>query len=499
MKIFVGELECFKNLSKEEKDRARVRAGTAFKIPEELSGKVREQLKSYITWRGEKVSLGTMRSDLWRFHAFSRFLTDRHKDLSSLAALPLEDLKKSLKIWMVKNGYALSGIHNRLNMDSAEIKTSPLILYLEAVYAFAKGQEDIPETEKDIWEISKLGFETRDNPVHRTKTINFAPITQDGLRAEAKKAALVTLRYLAVPTVSLQLRGLKRLSAFLSSRYPAITCAGELDRDVIEDYLTFLNTEVTGKRSFRSELAGLKNLLDTIALVTETPGIRELFLPGDCSDRGRIAGYKAYTDKEIKIWNEAVLTLPSQIARALIIHELLGNRISETLTLKSDCVVERGGHTKIRVFQQKTGFTVYKPAGEKVLMLIAKALEETRQRFGDREYIFVDEKNPDQPMRYGKVQYHLMKMIRALDLRDENGKRFGVGTHAFRHTMGQKLTQLHYDDETIAQLLGHTGTGSVDRYRRFGSKKLAQETRALREKQDDIILRITKEWDGDEI
>ena len=243
----------------------------------------------------------------------------------------------------------------------------------------------------------------------------------------------------------------------------------------------------------------MKNLLDTIALVTETPRIRELFLPGDCSDRGRIAGYKAYTDKEMKMWNEAVLTLPSQIARALIIHELLGNRISETLTLKADCVVERGGHTKIRVFQQKTGFTVYKPAGEKVLMLIAKALEETRQRFGDREYIFVDEKNPDQPMRYGKVQYHLMKMIRALDLRDENGKRFGVGTHAFRHTMGQKLTQLHYDDETIAQLLGHTGTGSVDRYRRFGSKKLAQETRALREKQDELITQIMKEWDGDEI
>jgi hypothetical protein len=34
--------------------------------------------------------------------------------------------------------------------------------------------------------------------------------------------------------------------------------------------------------------------------------------------------------------------LPSQVARVMVIHQLLGNRISETLTLKQDCLCIRG-------------------------------------------------------------------------------------------------------------------------------------------------------------
>ena len=80
------------------------------------------------------------------------------------------------------------------------------------------------------------------------------------------------------------------------------------------------------------------------------------------------------------------------------------------------------------------------------------------------------------------------------DERDENGELYGVGTHSFRHTMGQRLTQMHIDDETIAALLGRSGTGSVGRYRSFGSKALADETRQKRSKYSDVINNVRKEW-----
>ena len=499
MKIYVKELKCYQALPDEKKEKARVKGDTCFHVPEELPEGIQDLLFRYVTYRGNTLSLDSMRSELWRFHALIRFLMDRHRDLKLLNDLTLDKLTKSLKVWMIKNGYKLTGTHNRLNADAMETKTSPLILYLENIYAFAAGQEDIPEMEKDIWDLSKLDFPLRDNPVHKKGTLNFTGISQDGLRSETRQAFSMTIRYLAIPTLGQQLRAMKRLSEFLHDHYPQILFTKQLNRDVIEDYLTYINTEVTDKKSFRSELTSLKSLLDTIALVTDEPQVRQLFLPGDATDRGRITGYKAYSDEEVKMWNDAILTLPKQVARALIIHQLLGNRIGETLTLTADCICKRGGHVKVRVFQQKTQTTVYKPAGEKVIALIGKAAQETALTFGDRKYIFVNPRNPDLPMTYATVQYHLMKMIRQLDLRNNNGELYGVGTHAFRHTMGRKLTQMHYDDKTIAQLLGHSSLESVHKYRKFGGKELSNETRPMRHNQDMIIKQISKEWGSDEI
>ena len=494
MKIYVKELKCYQSLPEELRKKARISGETCFLIPEELSEAVKDQIERYIRFRGDTLSLDSMRGELWRFHALTRFLMDRHRDLSSLCDLPQDTLTHSLKVWMVKNGYQLSGIHHRLNADTVETKTSPQILYLEKLYDFARGEEDIPEMEKDIWDLSKLGFPVRNNPVHRKDTLKFTSISQDGIRRECKKAMVTTIRYLAVHTLDQQLRAMKRLSAFLAKYYPGIVSTGQLNRDVIEDYLTHIKTETSNKKSFRSELTSLKSLLDTIALVTDAPQVRQLFLSSDATDRGKISGFKAYSDEEVKMWNEAILTLPKQIARALIIHQLLGNRIGETLTLKKDCICKRGGHMKVKVFQIKTQTTVYKPAEGKVIALIEKAAKETALTYGEREYIFVNSRNPDRPMTYATVQYHLMKMIRQLDLRNENGELYGVGTHAFRHTMGRKLTQMHYDDKTIAQLLGHSGLESVHKYRKFGSKELSDETRKMRDHQDGIIERITKEW-----
>ena len=499
MKIYVRELKCYRDLPREKRESARIKGDTCFTISNVLTKDMQEILSAFIKKRGEELALDSLRGELWKMHALCRFFADRYPDLSSPCEIELAQLIKSLKVWMVKNGYRLTGEHSRLNADTVEIKTSPLLLYLESIYAFVSNEDDLPETEKDVWDLSKLGFEVRNNPTHAIHTLDFTPIAQKEMRDETKQAVLVSLRYLAAPTISQQLRSIKRLSVFLTGHYSEITSAQQLNRDIIEDYLTYLNTEVTGKKSFRSEIASLKSLLETISLVTETPHMAGLFLPGDTTDRGRISKYKAYSDDEVRMWNEAILTLPSQIARALVIHQLLGNRISETLTLTNDCICERGGHTKVKVFQQKTQTTVYKPAGEKVVALIKKAGEETHQTYGERKYIFVNDRDPDLPMTYATVQYHLMKLIRQLDLRNENGELYGVGTHAFRHTMGQKLTQMHYDDKTIAQLLGHSSMESVHKYRKFGSKALSEETRIMRDKQDQIIEQITKEWDTDEI
>ena len=187
-----------------------------------------------------------------------------------------------------------------------------------------------------------------------------------------------------------------------------------------------------------------------------------------------------------------------QIARALIVHQLLGTRISDTLTLRMDCLREKEGRYFVRIDQVKS-ITYEKAVSNEVGRLILKAMEYTKERYGETEYVFVKKDDPSKPYQYGMIQAQVMRMIRQKDIRDDNGELLKFGTHIFRHCYGKKLTELHIEDWMIARLLGHKTLQSVHHYRRIGNKVMADETRKTREKMDLILMDIIKGWDGYEL
>ena len=64
---------------------------------------------------------------------------------------------------------------------------------------------------------------------------------------------------------------------------------------------------------------------------------KNLFISTDFPSTPRYL-FKFYSDETIKKLNENIFQMDEQIARALILHQLLGTRISDTLTLKTDCL-----------------------------------------------------------------------------------------------------------------------------------------------------------------
>lgn len=88
-----------------------------------------------------------------------------------------------------------------------------------------------------------------------------------------------------------------------------------------------------------------------------------------------------------------------------------------------------------------------------------------------------------------------MRMIQKKDLRDDNGVRFGFGTHMYRHTYGMKLTEMHLDDWTIARLLGHNNPRNVKYYRKMSNQLLADETRKARHQLSVRILQCIDGWE----
>ena len=194
--------------------------------------------------------------------------------------------------------------------------------------------------------------------------------------------------------------------------------------------------------------------------------------------------------------NREIVKLDAQTARLMIIHQMLGTRISDTLTLTPDCLSERNGEIIIRIRQMKTK-PYEKPISAELAALIKKAIAYTKEKYGDTTYIFVDEKNPSRPMPYTTVQFRITDMIYKKELRDDNGEIFGFGTHIYRHYYGMKLTEMHLDDWTIAKLLGHSSVRNVKYYRKMSNQLLADETRKARQRLSAVILDNLDGWEAE--
>ena len=181
------------------------------------------------------------------------------------------------------------------------------------------------------------------------------------------------------------------------------------------------------------------------------------------------------------------------LARAMIIHQMLGTRISDTLTLRKDCLYKHDRQDMIIIYQPKTR-RYEKPISRELAQLIGKAVSYANEHYPESIYIFADENKPERPISYQTLQDKVLRMIYEKDIRDDSGNLFGFGTHMFRHCYGVKLTELHVDDWTIAKLLGHKGVRSVQYYRKMSNQRMADETREVRNFMSQIILASLDGW-----
>lgn len=286
---------------------------------------------------------------------------------------------------------------------------------------------------------------------------------------------------------------MNRLSKYLAGKYPEVQSCKDIDRKLFEEYLVYLKTEETSIKYCHADLTRLRGVMESIGKACGYENLEKLFLSRDIPPAHKPV-IRAYSDAELKRLNAGIVEMDEQIARIMILHQLLGTRISDTLTLRSDCLYEKDGMIFIRIRQMKTKEYV-KVISIEVAELVKKAICYTEQRYGRTDYIFVNRKNPTRPLQYASIQSQVMSMIYEKDLRDDNGKPFGFGTHMYRHYYGIKLAEMHLDDLTIARLLGHQSVRNVKYYRRISDQLLADETRAARNRISQMILENLDGWE----
>lgn len=284
---------------------------------------------------------------------------------------------------------------------------------------------------------------------------------------------------------------MKRLSCFLKERYEEIRELSMLEREIIEEYIIYLKTESgIDKSSCAKEIFLLHNLFFEMGLDTDCQTLCHLFLKGDHSGAKKVMP-RPYSDDEIRRFNEALKTIDPQLARFMLIHQMLGTRFSDTVTLKRDSLYEKNGHYYVTIYQNKTSRFYVRPVSRQVAELIKRSMEETQELHPGSEYIFLQKSGALYNRDF--VKYHMSKMIYENDVRGDDGELFEYKSHRFRHTLGVKLAERGMMDEDIAKVLGHKDTRSVRYYRKIRNMVLARDTEEVRKEWDRVLDVYRKE------
>lgn len=111
---------------------------------------------------------------------------------------------------------------------------------MERVLKHLTPEQNIPEQEKDIWQLDRLDIPYRNNLIKNSQSVNFTKISQQGIREELKRGIYLNLQGEAIACVQKEMTAMRRLSCYLKEHQPQIQSCAEIDRKLIEEYLTYL-------------------------------------------------------------------------------------------------------------------------------------------------------------------------------------------------------------------------------------------------------------------
>lgn len=487
-KLYLFELESFKTATEEQLKYIYNIYEKCFDFERINNEDIREKLKEYILKETERLSITTMHGYIPLYNQVCDFFNNYIPNIDFKDS-SIDKIMTKYKSYLLLQGKSLYHEYNHLLKDEKTVYMPQGYYFLRRFLRFVykeKIEEDILYTDDfpDMY----------NNPTNPIKYFNFSKIKQQRVRDEIKEAIVFLTSYNAASTLKSHITSVNKFSQYMSSKYPELTSCADIKKKHISDYILYMKIESGYKaKTYCGMINDVKRLLTEVSMIYGYGKVEAYFDSHEYMKR-KTKIERTYTKYEISRFNKALKTINEQLARCMILHQLLGTRISDTLLLETDCIKYNNGNPVIIIRQAKVKRAMEKPIDEDIVKLIKKSIEYTEERYGQTKYIFVNEKNPILPLSYNSLKHSIEKMIKLNDIKDDNGEVLFFSTHVFRRYYGKRLTEMHVDDLTIAKLLGHTDLQTVNRYRRMGDAQIAEETRPFRNYMDLIIEEISVGW-----
>lgn len=493
--VDVSVFDCYINASEYDLKqwKHRYKSNTSFDFTKCDNLNIRQEYKFFIQ---EKIKQGITLGTLIGFKRSHNILFDyinlKGTHLNSIVDLDFDEYKFYFK----QQGFNERSSAGKTLLSNMTIATSyvthPKLLIAKKLINFITeyNQKDIPELEKDIWNIKKLPFSVITNDTHIVKRISFTNIPQLLIRKTVKDYTEFRLHSKSLTTVYGDVGCIAAICVFLNEHYPNVNSLADINRDMIEHYITHLRTSNTTENTIACIFSSLKTFFETIVLL-ELPNIptKTLILKDDYK-----ASYeeepRVFTDNEMKKIFDHIDCLEQQIARMLYIHTHVGMRISELCLLKPGNITKRDNDTYfISVYQNKTDNPNDLPIQELCYKILIKAYEVSCKKYGeDTKYIFAQSKN--MPIKPKKYIDSLNKMSYENKLTFDDGTPLHIESHAFRATLSTKLANLGLDLDIVNKMLGHSSATSIKSYVRATNKTLHKHIKSTTDFHELLISNI---------
>lgn len=487
-RLYLDSLNTYKLASTEEQNTIPKIDENYYDFERVEDGYIRRKIKEYVLLTAEKTAIHTTYGYLFSYNRICDFFNDSNPRIL-LKTSNREEVLSKYKSYLLSRGKPLFKIYTLTHTNTERLYFPHSYYYLNRFLKYVyKEKED-----EDKLYTSDFPYMVN-NPANPIKYIGLGKIHQIRFRSEVKEAIIFATSHKSAVTIKSEVSAANRFSEYMRKKYPDIKSCAEIKKNHISDFIIYLKVESGYKaKTYYTLIGSLKALLADIGMIYEYGKLESYFSPYEYMKRKQPI-QRVYTEYELNRFNKALKTMDEQMARCLILHQLLGTRISDTLLLEKDCIKKKSGKPVILIRQSKVKRFMEKPINGEIERLVNRCISYTEEKYGDTKYVFVSTKNPELPLSYNSLKYWTEEMIRQNDIKDDFGNPLFFGTHVFRRYYGKRLTELHMDDVTISKLLGHRDTQSVNRYRRMGNKQIAEETKPFRNYMNKVIKEISAGW-----
>lgn len=396
-------------------------------------------------------------------HSVVKWLNELNPPVHSLLEKDLEFWINSLDVYIKKIGkeqWSYDTFLDKHNNTKTKRRRNDRATVLYQVYQVIKNfsERDIPEYEKDIWDVRKLGCSV--NLSQSQYKLNFELIKQFWLKEVAKTFLRHSLNVCSYGNCCNRIDAIKSFSRFISEEYPTLQ-PQEIKRQTIIDYLSYLNRKGYAQETFRGKVVHLGVFFE-YCIVEKLLTIEDKFLiRREDTPASRKVKPRFIPDEVLSQLNQYIEELPDYYRRMVIVFQYTGMRISELCTLPFDCLYESQENWYLKYFQLKMKKEHIIPVmTNNVVQTIREQQKLVIEEWGsDCAYLFPYPKKNNvkeaRPIKQRAFCNALNDFSVEFNICTTSGQNWHFTGHQFRHTVGTSMINSGVPQHIVQRYLGH--------------------------------------------
>jgi integrase len=377
------------------------------------------------------------------------YLKETSPRVNSLLERSVPEWELSIRTYFVEKGKWRGRVQRYIDASGTprEAQRNDPVLYAlklisETIQDAYDALDGISEFEQDVWDVRKLGYAP--SPGTNKYQLNFTEVRPLWLKQAAKSFCRYWLTERTRGDCENKLKAVRDLGRFLHKTRPECK-PQDVGREILLEYLSALTARRLAASTRRGMISSLRVFCETCSEENWAAFPWEFEVFDDDLPRVPKRDPRHLEEDVLQQLTSNLDGLPTHFARMLVIQLDLGLRISEALTLRTDCLSQdTTGEWTLHYYQHKVKRQHQAPLSKDVAALIQQQVEDVRVQFGEGERLLFPStgKGPKwkgKPYNENAVVDALNRLCYDRNIRDVSGRHVHITTHQFRHTVGAGL------------------------------------------------------------